>query len=80
MRVGSRWLFRSLDLAVGAGECVALVGRNGAGKSTLLRCVYGAEVASEGSLRVAGGPPDERSVSFRRRVSVVLDVRTPSPS
>ena len=30
-----------VDLAVQAGECVALSGPSGAGKSTLLRCLYG---------------------------------------
>jgi alpha-D-ribose 1-methylphosphonate 5-triphosphate synthase subunit PhnL len=31
----------SVDLAVQAGECVALSGPSGAGKSTLMRCLYG---------------------------------------
>ena len=30
-------VFEEINLTVGAGECVALVGRNGSGKSTLLR-------------------------------------------
>ena len=30
-----------VDLAVQAGECVALYGPSGAGKSTLMRCLYG---------------------------------------
>ncbi|MFM7609434.1 MAG: phosphonate C-P lyase system protein PhnL, partial [Alphaproteobacteria bacterium] len=30
-----------VDLAVRAGECVALSGPSGAGKSTLMRCLYG---------------------------------------
>ena len=30
-----------IELAVAAGECVALGGPSGAGKSTLLRCLYG---------------------------------------
>jgi alpha-D-ribose 1-methylphosphonate 5-triphosphate synthase subunit PhnL len=30
-----------VDLAVQAGECVALSGPSGAGKSTLMRCLYG---------------------------------------
>jgi energy-coupling factor transporter ATP-binding protein EcfA2 len=37
----SRNVLREIDLAVGAGERVALMGRNGAGKSTLLRAAAG---------------------------------------
>ena len=36
VRVGERVLVRALDLAIGAGERWAVLGRNGAGKSTLL--------------------------------------------
>lgn len=63
---GDRVLFQDLDLAVEAGEAVALVGRNGAGKTSLLRAVAGllrpaaGEIAFDGS---AGSlhPEDARS-------------------
>ncbi|MGO1050904.1 ABC transporter ATP-binding protein [Crossiella sp. CA198] len=73
VRVAQRWLFRELDLTVDPGECVVLTGANGIGKSTLLRCVYGTQPVSEGQVLVAGAPPDETSVEFRRSVSVKLD-------
>ena len=38
---GERVLFRNLDLALAAGEAVALTGANGAGKTSLLRAVAG---------------------------------------
>ncbi|CAA9501797.1 MAG: Bis-ABC ATPase Uup [uncultured Sphingomonadaceae bacterium] len=38
---GSGWLFRDLDLFIGARDRLALIGRNGAGKTTLLRCIAG---------------------------------------
>ena len=38
---GGRPLFAGIDVAVGAGERICLVGRNGSGKSTLLRLLAG---------------------------------------
>ena len=43
-----------IDLSVGHGEVLGIVGRNGAGKSTLLKLVAGLLPASEGSIRVNG--------------------------
>jgi branched-chain amino acid transport system ATP-binding protein len=43
-----------LDLFVGEGEVVALVGRNGAGKSTTIKAVMGIQVRREGRVRYAG--------------------------
>lgn len=48
-------VLRDLDLIVGRGECVALVGPSGIGKSTILRCLYGNYLASAGSLLVRQG-------------------------
>ncbi|HVW42678.1 MAG TPA: ABC transporter ATP-binding protein [Amycolatopsis sp.] len=71
--IGDDWLFRSLDLFVDGGECLAVTGKNGSGKSTLLGCLYGTRTPSEGSVTVGGDVPDERSLGFRRRVSVLLE-------
>ena len=69
---GDRQLFTGVDLAITAGEHVAIVGENGAGKSTLLRILAGLEVPDEGSAASQGrvgylaqtlGLPDEFTVS-----------------
>ncbi len=38
---GRAQILYGISLAVGAGECVALVGRNGAGKSTTMKAIMG---------------------------------------
>ena len=47
-------IIRGVDLSVGPGERVALMGRNGAGKSTLLRHAAGLMQPTRGSVEAAG--------------------------
>jgi branched-chain amino acid transport system ATP-binding protein len=47
-------VLHGLDLAVGAGEIVSLVGANGAGKTTLLRALSGVQPVTGGTLRYEG--------------------------
>ncbi|WP_248602890.1 ABC transporter ATP-binding protein, partial [Burkholderia cepacia] len=70
---GTQPVVGPLDLAVHAGECVALVGESGSGKSTLLRALTGLVPLASGSLsidgRPVGGTPDR---AFRRHVQMVF--------
>ena len=45
---------RGIDIVVGEGELVALVGANGAGKTTLLRCISGVQPMTGGSIKFEG--------------------------
>jgi energy-coupling factor transport system ATP-binding protein len=52
---GPRDVLRGVDLAIGRGERVALMGRNGAGKSTLLRSLAGLAAPARGRAEAPGG-------------------------
>jgi branched-chain amino acid transport system ATP-binding protein len=66
-----------IDLRVGQGELVALVGANGAGKTTLLRAVSGLIKASAGSVTLFGREIGRDSADARVRagLSQVLEGR-----
>jgi branched-chain amino acid transport system ATP-binding protein len=66
-----------IDLRVGQGELVALVGVNGAGKTTLLRAVSGLIKASAGSVTLFGREIGRDSADARVRagLSQVLEGR-----
>jgi ATP-binding cassette subfamily F protein 3 len=51
---GGKTIFDNLDLIVGDGEKLALIGANGSGKSTLLRLIAGSEAPDQGAVSVAG--------------------------
>lgn len=53
-RTGPRRVLHGLNLEVGAGELVCIVGRSGVGKTTLLHILAGLDRRFEGSVRVAG--------------------------
>jgi ABC-type lipoprotein export system ATPase subunit len=57
-----------VDLAVAAGELVALIGPSGSGKSTLLHLAGGLDVPDAGTVRVADRDLAALSVADRARV------------
>jgi len=64
-RYGRIPALKGIDLHVGEGELVALVGANGAGKTTLLRALSGVQPISAGRVRfegadITGAAPDKR--------------------
>ncbi len=61
---------RELDLSVGEGEVVALLGANGAGKTTTLRAVSGVVHPMAGSIAFAGRDLAGTSISGRARKGI----------
>jgi putative ABC transport system ATP-binding protein len=69
-RYGASTVFADVDLVLGAGDFVAVVGESGVGKSTLLNCIAGLDAIDAGSVRVAGtdmhGLAESAQAVFRR--------------
>ncbi|MEW6756521.1 MAG: ABC transporter ATP-binding protein, partial [Candidatus Latescibacterota bacterium] len=59
---------RELDLEVGSGEMLGLVGPDGAGKTTTLRLLAGILVPSQGRAQVLGLDLQTRVEAIKRRI------------
>jgi len=67
-RSGPVEAIREIDLEIGDGEFLTIIGRSGCGKSTLLRMISGLLKPTRGEVRVAGEPVHEP----RRDVAMVF--------
>ena len=54
VRFGATTAVDELDLAVGAGETVAILGPSGCGKTTLLRAIAGLQALDSGRIGISG--------------------------
>lgn len=78
VRVGGRTIWQHLQIAVQAGEFIAVLGPNGAGKSTLLKVILGTLSLSAGAITVLGGPARRGNAAIAylpQRRSFDADVR-----
>jgi putative ABC transport system ATP-binding protein len=74
---GAVEILRGVDIEIGPGEQVALVGASGAGKSSMMMIIGGLEQASAGSVRVAeydltDMSEDELALFRRKNVGIVF--------
>ncbi|MGA6153009.1 amino acid ABC transporter ATP-binding protein [Stenotrophomonas sp. NPDC087984] len=68
---GALHVLRDIDLTVGRGEVVVIIGPSGGGKSTLIRTINRLETVQSGSIVVDGRPlPDEGKELARLRAEV----------
>jgi branched-chain amino acid transport system ATP-binding protein len=68
--IGSVGILRGVDMTVGDGQFVGLIGRNGAGKTTLMRAVIGILPARAGVLRFEGRPLEAVPPHQRARAGI----------
>ncbi len=70
---GQRPLLEGIDLDVGDGELLGLIGPNGSGKTSLLRCAYRFQRPCSGSVELGGEALWQRPPRWSaQRVAVVL--------
>ncbi|MBC2666168.1 ATP-binding cassette domain-containing protein [Novosphingobium flavum] len=77
LTLGQTEILKGIDLEVGSGETVALLGPSGSGKSSLMALLTGLEQAGGGSLEVAGADfsnldEDALARARRGRIGIVL--------
>jgi len=70
-RYASKPILKGVQLAIGEGEVVALLGANGAGKSTLLRIIAGLMKADRGEITLGGVSMQNAGAELRRYVGLV---------
>ncbi|KPU96502.1 ABC transporter ATP-binding protein [Variovorax paradoxus] len=67
---GATPILQGVDLAVGKGEIVALIGRNGVGKTTTMRCLMGLLRTRGGGIRFLGRDIETLASDARARLGI----------
>jgi len=63
---------KGISFQIPKGEFTGLIGANGAGKTTLLKILSGLIPPSSGEAQVLGFTPFDRSIEFRKKISIVM--------
>lgn len=65
-------VLKGVDLRLGRGEIVALMGENGAGKSTLVNILMGVHQRDSGEIRINGKEFTEYSIHIARKNGIAM--------
>ncbi len=80
VRFGARTILDAINLNVGEGEFLCIVGSSGSGKTTLLRVLAGLVRLDEGNVQFEGtkisGPSQDRAIIFQDYSKALLPWRT----
>jgi ATP-binding cassette subfamily B protein len=72
-RYGTRPILRGVDLQIGSGEMIGLVGPSGAGKTTLINLVCRFHDVAEGAVLIDGHDVRQLALEdYRRNIGIVL--------
>lgn len=73
---GSQQVLENINLTVGEGEMVALIGTSGVGKSTLFNIVAGIESLQAGEIEIFGSTDFVGKVSYMLQKDLLLEHKT----
>jgi ABC-type nitrate/sulfonate/bicarbonate transport system ATPase subunit len=80
VRFGARTILNAINLNIGEGEFLCVVGSSGSGKTTLLRALAGLATPAEGTVLFEGaeisGPSRDRAIIFQDYSKALLPWRT----
>lgn len=71
-RYGAATILHDLDLSVGMGQVVAIMGANGSGKSTLLRIAATLTTPTSGEVSIRGADALKHAADARRQIGAVM--------
>jgi Cu-processing system ATP-binding protein len=72
-RFGKLQVLHDVNLVLGKGECIALIGPNACGKTTLIKSILGMVVPTSGSITVLGEAV-KNSYAYRRNIGYMPQI------
>jgi branched-chain amino acid transport system ATP-binding protein len=78
-RFGGFVALNSVDLQLGEGERLGLIGPNGSGKTTMINCISGALLCDQGTIAFKGSDITRLPAHSRTRLGIVRSFQIPRP-
>lgn len=78
-RFGGFVALDSVDLHLGEGERLGLIGPNGSGKTTMINCISGALFCDQGTITFKGADITRLAAHSRTRLGIVRSFQIPRP-